>query len=125
MLTIGFGLYPWVMSALKPEMDQLSIDNSVAVGIQLLQAIFFLAPILYSKMCFNHSLENNVRISLISSYLEAANPDEKNWDSFRHNNDIRYFFGSFGTMVETERVGDLKNMHRLISFLSASLGILY
>lgn len=50
---------------------------------------------------------------------------EDNWDSFRHKNDIRYFFESFGAMVKTEKVGDLKNMHRLISLLSAVLGLSY
>lgn len=105
--------------------DEINMNKSVEVGAQLLQAMFFLAPILYSKICFNHSLENNVRISLISSYLEAANPNKINWDSFRHKNDIRYFFDSFGVMIKTEKVGDLKNMHRLISILSALLGLFY
>lgn len=102
-----------------------TLYKNITTALEFLQSIFFLTPIIYSKVCFNHSLENNIRISLISSYLGAKNPRKENWDNFRHEHGIKYFFGSFGSSIDTERVGDLSNMHRIISWLSIILGLTY
>lgn len=143
ILTIGFGLSAIVGSFLNSAaglseelqkgasglfeqyVQKFIVSSTAAIALEFLQAAFFALPILYSKICFNHSLENSVRISLISSYLEHRNGRIVNWDSVRHNNGIRYFFGSFGTSVPDARVGDLSNMHRIVSWLSLILGALY
>lgn len=68
-----------------------TLYRNITTALEFLQSIFFLTPIIYSKVCFNHSLENNVRISLISSYLGAKNPRKENRDNFRHKHGIKYF----------------------------------
>ena len=53
------------------------------MSLQFFQALLNLSPVVYSKICFNHALENNVRISLISDYLERVNTNN-NLISIRH-----------------------------------------
>ena len=96
---------------------------------------------LYSKVSYNHALENNVRISMNSDYLEKLHGNDKSLYSIRHNkyeNDTYepenlpddegtypYHFGTFGSLKMHYRIGDLGNLHRMVTIISMVIGMLF
>lgn len=94
----------------------------------------FLLPILYSKISFNHALENEVRLRLISDYLRESGPAGlKTWFRMKQENNIQYYFDGLsifdqssllGAQSNKRRrdVGDIINLHRI---MTGCLFILY
>lgn len=132
VLTIGISLLVLDNNIISDYVtSQQNYPKTYAAGLLLIEffvSILFMLPILYSKICFNHSLENSIRISLITDYLDCSvsKLQQKNWDNMRRNHGILpYFYGSFGAPAPDRRVGDLSNMHRIISWTGFIVGAIY
>lgn len=113
--------------------NKYTVLNVTGVALQYFQAFLILSPVLYSKICFNHALENSVCMSLNSDYLQRIEKNPDNLSAIKNkytdskelpksDEVFPYYFGSFGALCRTHRVGDLGAMHWIISFLCLLFG---
>ena len=166
VLTIGFGLFSFSENMYSKYVEFYEKIGTIAndtfyqnqyysmsitlLALQFFQALFFFTPILYSKICFNHTLENYVRISMIKDYLLKLDIENEN-DHNLFTEQNKYYkrirsdqqktpkdselyrpkkselypehFNSFGAIPKLSRVGNVKTMHVIISSLSLLLGM--
>ena len=96
-----------VYGELLKDGSHFSTDSVFIISLEFTQCLVFLLPAIFSTILFKFSLENSIRINLLSEYMRHRWPKGMvSWEQLKKDRSLSYFSNN-DTKENPHKVGDM------------------